>query len=103
MQILQELKNDEIDLVLVTPETLFTDEVQKALGEIKIGLLVIDECHCISDWGHDFRQEYGKLREVIAFLPPNVPILATTATANNRVIKDLEKQLGSDVLYPVDR
>lgn len=96
-QILQELKNDEIDLVLVTPETLFTDEVQKALGEIKIGLLVIDECHCISDWGHDFRQEYGKLREVIAFLPPNVPILATTATANNRVIKDLEKQLGSDV------
>lgn len=96
-EILQSLKKDEIDLVLVTPETLFTEDVQKSLGEIKIGLLVIDECHCISDWGHDFRQEYGKLREVIAYLPPNVPILATTATANNRVINDLEKQLGKDV------
>lgn len=96
-EILQGLKNNEIDLVLITPETLFTEDVQKSLGEIKIGLLVIDECHCISDWGHDFRQEYGKLREVISFLPPNVPILATTATANNRVISDLEKQLGNDV------
>ena len=96
-EILSSLKKDEIDLVLVTPETLFTEQVQKSLGEIKIGLLVIDECHCISDWGHDFRQEYGKLREVIGILPPHVPILATTATANNRVIDDLEKQLGSDV------
>lgn len=96
-EILESLKNNELDLVLVTPETLFTEDVQKSLGEIKIGLLVIDECHCISDWGHDFRQEYGKLREVISYLPPNVPILATTATANNRVINDLEKQLGSDV------
>ena len=96
-EILDSLKNNQLDLVLVTPETLFTDDVQKALGEIKIGLLVIDECHCISDWGHDFRQEYGRLREVISYLPPNVPILATTATANNRVINDLEKQLGSDV------
>ncbi len=96
-EILESLKNNEVDLVLITPETLFTEQVQKALGKIQIGLLVIDECHCISDWGHDFRQEYGKLREVISILPTNVPVLATTATANDRVIKDLEQQLGGDV------
>lgn len=96
-QILDSLENDQLDLILVTPETLFSDEVQKRLRNIKIGLFVIDEAHCISDWGHDFRLEYGNLKAVIASLPPAVPILATTATANDRVIQDLEKQLGSNV------
>lgn len=96
-EILDSLENDQLDLILVTPETLFSDEVQKRLRNIKIGLFVIDEAHCISDWGHDFRLEYGNLKAVIASLPPAVPILATTATANDRVIQDLEKQLGSNV------
>lgn len=96
-EILDSLGNDELDLILVTPETLFSDEVQKRLKNIKIGLFVIDEAHCISDWGHDFRLEYGNLKSVISSLPTTVPILATTATANDRVVSDLEKQLGNNV------
>ena len=96
-EILNSLENDELDLILVTPETLFSDEVQRKLKNIKIGLFVIDEAHCISDWGHDFRLEYGDLKTVISSLPPAVPILATTATANDRVVSDLEKQLGNNV------
>ena len=96
-EILKSLENDELDLVLVTPETLFSEDVQKRLKNIKIGLFVVDEAHCISDWGHDFRLDYGSLKTVISSLPPSVPILATTATANDRVINDLEKQLGNNV------
>ena len=96
-EILNNLENNALDLVLITPETLFSDEVQTRLKNINIGLFVIDEAHCISDWGHDFRLEYGQLKKVISTLPQTVPILATTATANNRVVKDLENQLGSNV------
>ena len=95
--ILSSIKNNELDLILVTPETLFSENVQSALPDIQIGLFVIDEAHCISDWGHDFRLEYGNLKKVISKLPENVPILATTATANDRVIKDLCTQLGNNV------
>lgn len=82
---------------LSPPEALFSDDVQKHLKNIRIGLFVIDEAHCISDWGHDFRLEYGNLKRIIGQLPPTVPILATTATANDRVIADLEVQLGNNV------
>ncbi len=95
--ILEEMENGTLDLVLATPESLYRENIQGALKGIRIGLFVIDEAHCISDWGHDFRLEYGKLRNVIKLLPQNVPVLATTATANNRVIQDLEKQLGDGV------
>lgn len=95
--ILDSLKRNELDLILVTPETLFRDDVQQSLPQINIGLFVIDEAHCISDWGHDFRLQYGDLKRVIARLPGNVPILATTATANDRVVADLQQQLGGDV------
>lgn len=95
--ILASLEQDELDLILVTPETLFSNDVQKRLKNIRIGLFVIDEAHCISDWGHDFRLEYGKLKTIIQQIPANVPILATTATANDRVVTDLQSQLGNDV------
>lgn len=95
--ILNALESNELDLILVTPETLFAEDVQKRLRNIRIGLFVIDEAHCISDWGHDFRLEYGNLRKVVRQLPANVPILATTATANDRVIEDLQGQLGDKV------
>lgn len=91
------IKRNQYDLVFITPETLFSNEIYNELPNFRIGLFVIDEAHCISDWGHDFRLEYCKLNQVIKILPSQVPILATTATANNRVVADLEKQLGSNV------
>lgn len=96
-EILRALEQDELDLILVTPETLFSDEVQEKLKNIRIGLFVIDEAHCISDWGHDFRLEYGRLKTIIQQIPDTVPILATTATANDRVVADLQDQLGNRV------
>ena len=95
--IINDLISGELDLVLVTPETMFSKDIQEALPQINIGLFVIDEAHCISDWGHDFRLEYCRLKKVIQTMSPDVPILATTATANNRVIEDLKAQFGEDV------
>lgn len=95
--ILASLEDNELDLILITPETLFAEDVQTRLRNISIGLFVIDEAHCISDWGHDFRLDYSNLRKIVQQLPANVPILATTATANDRVIADLQKQLGDKV------
>ena len=92
--IIEQMKRGDLDLVLVTPETLFKEDIQTALPHVRIGLFVIDEAHCISDWGHDFRLEYSRLREVLQILPHSVSVLATTATANDRVVADLERQLG---------
>ncbi|QIM18385.1 ATP-dependent DNA helicase RecQ [Leucobacter coleopterorum] len=91
------LARDEVDVLLVSPERLnnprFRDEQLPSLLE-RIGLLVVDEAHCISDWGHDFRPDYRRIAELIAQLPPDLPVLATTATANARVVTDVEEQLG---------
>ena len=91
----------EVDVLLVSPERLnnpkFRDEVLPRLTE-DVGLLVIDEAHCISDWGHDFRPDYRRIRQVLASLPAGIPVLATTATANARVTDDVAEQLGTDVL-----
>lgn len=94
---LEEIKEGKTDLVFITPETLFTKEVQNALPQIQIGLFVIDEAHCISDWGHDFRLEYTRINSIIRKMFTTVPILCTTATANDRVVDDLKEQLGKDV------
>ncbi len=96
-EILSAMKAGNLDLVLITPETLFKEDVQKSLQEINIGLFVVDEAHCISDWGHDFRLEYTRLYRVIQKMPKTVPLLGTTATANERVIEDLKAQFGDDV------
>src|SRR5256885_961812 len=91
----------EIDVLLVSPERLnnpsFRDNVLPRLAK-ETGLLVIDEAHCISDWGHDFRPDYRRIRTLLADLPVGIPVLATTATANQRVIADVADQLGSDTL-----
>lgn len=93
-----ELARDEVDILLLSPERLnnpgFRDGVLPTLIA-RIGMLVIDEAHCISDWGHDFRPDYRRLRDLIASLPSSVPILATTATANSRVVTDVAEQLGA--------
>lgn len=91
------LDTDELDVLLVSPERLvnprFRAEQMPRLIE-RCGLLVIDEAHCISDWGHDFRPDYRRLRDLIAELGDQVPVLATTATANSRVVADVAEQLG---------
>lgn len=93
----QALAADQIDVLLVSPERLvnprFREEQLPRLVE-RCGLLVIDEAHCISDWGHDFRPDYRRLRDLVAELGPDVPVLATTATANSRVVADVAEQLG---------
>lgn len=91
------LFNKECDVLFTTPETLFRQDVQDIIPQLHIGLFVVDECHCISDWGHDFRLEYGMLVKVIQKFPANVSVLGTTATANDRVIEDLRRQFGDDV------
>ncbi|MEU2563982.1 RecQ family ATP-dependent DNA helicase [Streptomyces longispororuber] len=108
-----EVAAGEVDVLLVSPERLnnpdFRDQVLPKLAAAT-GLLVVDEAHCISDWGHDFRPDYRRLRTMLADLPPGVPVLATTATANARVTADVADQLGtgsgSDALVlrgPLDR
>jgi len=94
------LANDNVDLLLVSPERLANAEFQNAiLPSIasRVLLFIVDEAHCISDWGHDFRPDYRRITRVIQLLPHNVPLLATTATANDRVVEDVRGQLGSDV------
>ena len=95
--ILDGLENGTLDLVLVTPEGVFKEDFQVTLTKTTVGLFVIDEAHCISDWGHDFRLDYGRLYKVISALPSNVRLLGTTATANDRVVEDLKKQFGDSV------
>ncbi|UYG16016.1 DEAD/DEAH box helicase [Brachybacterium huguangmaarense] len=96
-EIERRLAEDSVDVLLVSPERLvnprFRDEQLPRLIE-RCGLLVIDEAHCISDWGHDFRPDYRRLRDLVASLPAGVPVLATTATANGRVVDDVAEQLG---------
>ena len=91
------LREGRIDIAFTTPESLNKEDVRQVLTTVEIGLFVIDECHCISDWGHDFRLEYGMLNRVIQALPEHVPVLGTTATANDRVIDDLKEQFGENV------
>ncbi len=97
-QIQQAMLADQVDAILISPERLsnesFVAEVLLPVAD-RIGLLVVDEVHCISDWGHDFRPDYRRLINVLRQMPPNMPVLGTTATANNRVIDDVQTQLGN--------
>ncbi|MGE2735591.1 RecQ family ATP-dependent DNA helicase [Mycolicibacterium vaccae] len=87
----------DLDVLLVSPERLnnpdFRDAVLPALAA-DAGLVVVDEAHCVSDWGHDFRPDYRRIRTLIGELGADVPVLATTATANDRVVADVAAQLG---------
>ncbi len=88
----------EVDLLLLSPERLANPEFRNAVLPDLIrttGLLVVDEAHCISDWGHDFRPDYRRIAALVGRLPEGAAVLATTATANDRVIADVEEQLGS--------
>ncbi|NYG59489.1 ATP-dependent DNA helicase RecQ [Nocardioides daedukensis] len=97
----EQIAAGQVDVLLVSPERLnnpgFRDDVLPRLAATT-GLLVVDEAHCISDWGHDFRPDYRRIRTMLDDLRPGIPVLATTATANERVTLDVAEQLGQDVL-----
>lgn len=93
----QRVASGDLDVLLVSPERLnnpdFRDAVLPALAA-DAGLVVVDEAHCVSDWGHDFRPDYRRIRTLIGELGSGIPVLATTATANDRVVQDVAAQLG---------
>jgi ATP-dependent DNA helicase RecQ len=92
------LSADDVDVLLVSPERLtnprFREEQLPGLVA-RCGLVVVDEAHCVSDWGHDFRPDYRRIRDLLGTLPAGTPVLATTATANERVVADVAEQLGA--------
>ncbi|NLU84034.1 RecQ family ATP-dependent DNA helicase [Rhodococcus sp. HNM0569] len=95
--ITQAVAAGDVDVLLVSPERLnnpdFRDNVLPSLAS-GAGMVVVDEAHCVSDWGHDFRPDYRRIRTLLADLGDDVPVLATTATANDRVVADVSAQLG---------
>lgn len=96
-EVKQQLLSGHIDCLLISPERLANDAfIETVLQPIadQIALMVIDEAHCISDWGHDFRPDYRRIVNILRQLPANTPVLGTTATANNRVVDDIQTQLG---------
>ncbi|HWW03009.1 MAG TPA: DEAD/DEAH box helicase [Candidatus Acidoferrum sp.] len=94
------IARNEVDILLIHPKRLMNEQFNtQVLARIAgtVSLLVIDEAHCISDWGHDFVPEYRLIERRIRLLPQNVRVLATTATANNRVMEDLQTVLGPNL------
>ena len=88
----------KIDLLLISPERLANDRFQAdvwAKLRHTVGMLVVDEAHCISDWGHDFRPNYRRIMRLLEEIPPHTPIIGTTATANDRVVADVASILGA--------
>jgi ATP-dependent DNA helicase, recQ family len=100
--IISEICDDNtVDALIISPERLANaDFVKDCLDKIKnrVNLFVVDEAHCISDWGHDFRPDYRRIVKILQLLPGNVPVLATTATANDRVVNDIVAQLGENLV-----
>src|SRR4051812_10634194 len=99
-----QLDADEVDLLLISPERLNNPQFRERMLPVfinRVGLLVVDEAHFVSDWGHDFRPDYRRIRDVLAALPDDVAVLGTTATANDRVVADVSEQfkVGSDAAH----
>jgi len=96
----QRLRADEIDVLLVSPERFANDMFLNQMflpHAARVGLFVVDEAHCISDWGHDFRPDYRRIVRILERLPANLPVCATTATANDRVVADVVAQFGRNL------
>lgn len=94
----EKIEKNQCDILLLSPERLSNEDfINTVLPHINIGMFVVDEAHCISDWGHDFRPDYQRIVSIVKKLPRNIPVLATTATANNRVVEDIKNQLGNEI------
>ncbi len=94
------VRRDQVDILLISPERLANDDFHNNFLPNyfqRVSMLVIDEAHCISDWGHDFRPDYRRIERIVENLPPNLRVLGTTATANDRVLDDLTEVLGPDI------
>lgn len=95
------LAKDSCDILLISPERLGNDRFMRSVlpgVSGRAGLFVVDEVHCISDWGHDFRPDYRRIIRVLQSLPAEIPVLGTTATANDRVVADVQQQLGPELV-----
>src|SRR5579863_5901574 len=90
----EDLLNGHTKMLYVAPETLTKQENMDFFSDLKISFFAVDEAHCISEWGHDFRPEYRRLREIMDQINPNVPTIALTATATPKVQSDIIKNLG---------
>ncbi len=96
-QIIEYAKQGKIKILYIAPERQENSEWIEATQQMKLSMVVVDEVHCISVWGHDFRPAFKRIINLVNLLPENLPVLATTATATKRVEKDIEKQIGNGI------
>jgi len=97
--ILKQAEQNRIKILYIAPERQESPEWLESVREIKLSMIVIDEAHCISVWGHDFRPAFRKIIDLVKLLPPNFPVLATTATATESAAQDIMQQMGGNVKY----
>ncbi len=97
-EVVTKAKNGKISILYIAPERQESFEWLELVKNIKISMIVIDEAHCISTWGHDFRPNYKRIINIVELLPKGMPVLAVTATATNKVAKDIARQLGQNIL-----
>ncbi len=95
--IIQKAINNELKILYITPERLTSASWQDAVSQMNISFIVIDEAHCISTWGHEFRPDFRRIIKLMQLLPSNIPVLATTATATLDVAEDIKKQIGNNI------
>lgn len=96
-KILDKAKNGQLKILYIAPERQENQEWLDAVRLMNLSMVVIDEAHCISVWGHDFRPAFRRIINLVKLLPQNFPVLATTATATDRVANDIRQQMGEDV------
>ena len=96
-QIIDSAKQGKIKILYIAPERQENSEWIEATRQMKLSMVVVDEAHCISVWGHDFRPAFKRITNLVKLLPKNLPVLATTATATKRVEKDITEQIGNNI------
>jgi len=97
-QIINEAKQGKIKILYIAPERQENSEWIESTRQMKLSMVVVDEAHCISVWGHDFRPAFRRIINLVKLLPKGLPVLATTATATKRVELDIAKQIGNNIL-----